>query len=275
MDEMVDAILMSRTQSTATVQLTETLAIGGEELVLMAGPCSVESYEQTLSIAAIVHQAGVKVLRGGAFKPRTSPYAFQGLGAEGLEILRAAADEFGLLVVTEALGVEQLADVARVADIIQIGSRNMQHFPLLWAVGELQKPVLLKRGFMATVEEWLLAAEHIRSRGNERIILCERGIRSFDSSTRNVLDVMAIAQVKQDGKYPIIGDPSHATGRNDLVLPAARAVIAAGADGLIVEIHEQPEEALSDGDQALRPEEFVQLVNQVGDIGAALGRRLA
>lgn len=274
MDISIKNAVLDETMTTGKVQLSETLTIGGRELVLMAGPCAVESFDQTRAIAEVVAEAGARVLRGGAFKPRTSPYAFQGIGEEGLEILRAVADEFGLLVITEALGVEQLDVVARYSDIIQIGSRNMQHFPLLWRVGELDKPVLLKRGFMATVEEWLMAAEHIRSRGNERIVLCERGIRSFDSSTRNVLDVVAIAQVKQDGRYPVVGDPSHATGRPELVGPAARGAIAAGADGLIVEVHLNPEDALSDGEQALLPAQFQQMVHEIRAIGDALGRPL-
>lgn len=248
------------------------LAVGGEAVVLMCGPCSVESYEQTYAAAKAAYQVGVRVLRGGAFKPRTSPHSFQGLGEEGLRILRAAADEFGLLVISEALGVEQLPLVAQYADIIQIGSRNMQHFPLLWAVGELDKPVLLKRGFMSTIQEWLMAAEHIATRGNQKIILCERGIRGFDTATRNVLDTNAIALVKQTGPYPIIADPSHATGRRDLVLPAARASIAAGADGLIVEFHPDPDAALSDGDQSLPLDTLPDFVAEIRRVAAALGR---
>jgi len=193
----------------------------------------------------------VRILRGGAFKPRTSPNAFQGLGLEGLKILRKVANEFGMLVITEALGVEQLPLVLEYADILQVGSRNMQHYPLLWAVGKTEKPVLLKRGFMATIQEWLLAAEHISQHGNQRIILCERGIRTFESATRNTLDTNAIALVKQTSRFPVIGDPSHATGRIDLVLPASRAALAAGADGLIVEVHPDPGQALSDGEQSL------------------------
>ncbi|GAB4521301.1 MAG: 3-deoxy-7-phosphoheptulonate synthase [Anaerolineales bacterium] len=197
-------------------------AVFGRGLVFIAGPCSVESRAQLLEIAHAVREAGAQVLRGGAFKPRTSPHSFQGLGLEGLKILRAAADEFGLLVISEAVSVEDLPHVAEYADIIQIGSRNMQHFPLLWAVGELDKPVLLKRGFMSTVKEWLAAAEHIATRGNERIMLCERGIRTFETATRNTLDTNAIALAKLLSPYPVVGDPSHATGRADLVIPAAR-----------------------------------------------------
>jgi len=217
---------------------------------------------------------GLRVLRGGAFKPRTSPTAFQGLGLDGLKILRDIADEFNMLVISEALGVENLPLVAEYSDIIQIGSRNMQHFPLLWAVGEQTKPVLLKRGFMSTMQEWLSAVEHITSRGNQNIILCERGIRGFDSSTRNVLDVGAIAQIKASTNFPIIADPSHATGRVDLVPAAARAAIAAGADGLIVEVHPNPAEALSDGDQSLPLKDLSAFVDDMRRIATAMGRGL-
>ncbi|HUF39435.1 MAG TPA: 3-deoxy-7-phosphoheptulonate synthase [Anaerolineales bacterium] len=257
---------------TRPVRVTDEILVGGEDVILMAGPCSVED-EATMRVAAeAVRRAGGRVLRGGAFKPRTSPFVFQGLGLEGLRILRAAADEFGLAVVTEALGVEHLEAVCEHADIIQIGSRNMQHFPLLWAVGELDKPVLLKRGFMSTITEWLMAAEHIASRGNERIILCERGIRTFGTETRNTLDTNAIALAKLDSPWPVIGDPSHATGRADLVIPAARAAIAAGADGLLVEVHPDPALALSDGQQSLPLEGLTELVEDVARIAAAVGR---
>ncbi len=259
---------------TNTLSLSNDLTIGGDELLLMAGPCSVESYEQTYAVAKSMHALGLRVLRGGAFKPRTSPNAFQGLGLEGLKILRQIADEFDMLVISEALGVEQLPLVAEYSDIIQIGSRNMQHFPLLWAAGEQPKPILLKRGFMSTISEWLAAAEHIASRGNQKIILCERGIRSFDSSTRNVLDVSAIAQIKLSTQFPIIADPSHATGRVDLVPAAGRAAIAAGADGLLVEVHPNPKEALSDGAQSLPLESFPAFVDDMRRIAAAMGRGL-
>ncbi|MCA9934833.1 MAG: 3-deoxy-7-phosphoheptulonate synthase, partial [Anaerolineales bacterium] len=211
---------------------------------------------------------------GGAFKPRTSPHSFQGLGLEGLRILRDVADEFGLLVITEALGVEHIPLIAEYADIIQLGSRNMQHYPLLWAAGETDKPVMLKRGFMSTIAEWLAAAEHIASRGNERIILCERGIRTFETATRNTLDTNAIALIKQTTPFPVMADPSHATGRADLVLAAARAGLAAGADGLLVELHPNPAEALSDGDQSLPLEALPQLVMQSTAVATALGRGL-
>jgi 3-deoxy-7-phosphoheptulonate synthase len=259
---------------TQPVSIAADLIVGGRDIVIMAGPCSVESYEQTRSTAAAIARAGGRVLRGGAFKPRTSPYDFQGLGREGLEILRAAADEFGLLVISEALAVEHVPLLAEYADIIQIGSRNMQHFPLLWAVGETEKPILLKRGFMATIREWLAAAEHVISRGNERIILCERGIRTFETATRNTLDTNAIALLNRETSFPVIGDPSHATGRADLVLPAALAAVAAGADGLLVEFHPRPAEALSDGEQSLSLAALETFRETVGRVAAALGRGL-
>jgi 3-deoxy-7-phosphoheptulonate synthase len=268
------AVVQEKTESTRPVTIGRDVVVGGRALVLMAGPCSVESYPQTYAVAQAVARAGGRVLRGGAFKPRTSPHSFQGLGIEGLRILRAVADEFNLLVVTEALGVEQLPLVAEYADIIQIGSRNMQHYPLLWAAGESTRPVLLKRGFMSTISEWLLAAEHIASRGNEQIILCERGIRSFDSATRNVLDVAAISLAKQLSPFPVVADPSHATGRADLVLPAARAAVAAGADGLLVEFHPNPVEALSDAEQALSTAALPHFISQMRRVAHAVDRLL-
>ena len=257
---------------TRPVIVAADLVVGGPDVIVMAGPCAVESREQMRLAAQEVARSGGRILRGGAFKPRTSPHVFQGLGYEGLEILRAAADEFGLLVVTEALGVEQLPLVAEYSDIIQIGSRNMQHYPLLWAVGEMDKPVLLKRGFMSTIDEWLKAAEHIISRGNEQIILCERGIRTFETATRNTLDVNAIALVKQTTPFPVIADPSHATGRADLVTAAARSAIAAGADGLLVEFHPDPAAALSDADQSLPLDSLTQFRQEVAAIARAMGR---
>ena len=271
---VINSEVQSEVVQTKPIVIGPDLRVGGNDIVLMAGPCSVESFEQTRAAAEAVYSLGGRVLRGGAFKPRTSPHSFQGLGVAGLEILRTVADEFGLLVITEALGVEHVPLMAEYADIIQIGSRNMQHFPLLWAVGELDRPVLLKRGFMATVDEWLQAAEHIADHGNERIILCERGIRSFDPATRNTLDTNAIALAKQSSPFPVVGDPSHATGRTDLVIPAARAALAAGADGLLVEIHPHPGEALSDGDQALPLSMLPLLATDAGRIAGAMGRRL-
>lgn len=273
--EMVWADDRPEVTQTKPITLTPDLAVGRpEELILMAGPCSVETYEQTRIVAQEIARLGGRILRGGAYKPRTSPYSFQGLGHEGLEILRAVADEFGLLVVSEALGVDQLPLVAQYSDILQIGSRNMQHYPLLWAVGELEKPVLLKRGFMSTIDEWLKAAEHISSRGNQNIILCERGIRTFETATRNTLDVNAIALVKQISHYPILADPSHATGRADLVIAGARAAVAAGADGLLVEFHHNPAEALSDAEQALPLSALPRFRREVASIGRAMGRKI-
>ncbi|MBT3337187.1 MAG: bifunctional 3-deoxy-7-phosphoheptulonate synthase/chorismate mutase [Anaerolineae bacterium] len=257
------------------ISLSPDITIGGDATSLILGPCSVESYEQTRTVGALIHKLGLKIIRGGAFKPRTSPHAFQGLGEEGLEILRAVADEFDLLVVSEALGVEHVPLIAKYADMIQIGSRNMQHFPLLWAVGEQEKPVMLKRGFMSTIEEWLAATEHISTRGNEQIILCERGIRTFETATRNTLDTSAISLLKQTCPYPVLGDPSHATGRADLVIPAARAALAAGADGLLVEIHPNPLEALSDGAQSLTLAQAEELFDETTRIAIAMGRSIA
>lgn len=251
------------------------LAGGSHPVLLMVGPCSVEDEAQLRAIAQVMRDLGLRVMRGGAFKPRTSPHAFQGLGLAGLHLLRRVADDFGLQVISEALGVEHLPAITEYSDIVQIGSRNMQHFPLLWAAGQQSKPVLLKRGFMSTVSEWLAAAEHITTRGNPQVWLCERGIRSFDPSTRNVLDVGAIAQIKQAGRYPIIADPSHATGRADLVPSAARAALAAGADGLLVEVHPDPARALSDADQALPLADLPAFVADLRHLARALGRDLA
>lgn len=260
---------------TKEISLSPAVTFGGDAITLILGPCSVESYEQTRLVGELIHRLGLKMIRGGTYKPRTSPHAFQGLGVEGLEIIRAVADEFDLLVVTEALGVEHVPLVAKYADMIQLGSRNMQHFPLLWAVGEQEKPVMLKRGFMSTVAEWLAAAEHIASRGNDQIVLCERGIRTFETSTRNTLDTNSIALLKQISPYPVLGDPSHATGRADLVLPAARAALAAGADGLLVEVHHNPAEALSDADQSITLAQAEELFVQATKLASALDRRIA
>ena len=263
---------LSVESATNAVDVGKGVKIGGDDVVLMAGPCSVESYEQTRAAAAALHAQGLKILRGGAYKPRTSPHSFQGLGVEGLEILRAVADEFDLLVVTEAMAVDQVKLVAEYADIIQIGSRNMQNYPLLWEVGDCGKPVLLKRGFMSTIAEWMASVEHITSRGNEKIILCERGIRTFETATRNTLDTNAIALLKQTTPFPVIGDPSHATGIANLVLPAARSSIVAGADGLIVEFHPNPVEALSDKDQALPLDSLGYFTDEIRKLANLYGR---
>lgn len=246
-----------------TIVKVGNVEIGGGNLVLIAGPCSVESEEQVVETAIRVKEAGAKILRGGAFKPRTSPYSFRGLGEEGLKFLAKARETTGLPIVTEALGVEELSLVAEYADMIQIGARNMQNFRLLEAAGKLRKPVLLKRGMMSTVEELLMSAEYILAQGNYQVVLCERGIRTFEPSTRNTLDLSCIPLVKMQSHLPILADPSHGTGRSDLVESMSLAAIAAGADGLIVEVHPNPIEALSDGPQSLTPEQFHNLVKEI------------
>jgi 3-deoxy-7-phosphoheptulonate synthase len=256
------------------VELANGTRIGGEDVVLMAGPCSVESETQILEIAHRLRGSGVTVLRGGAFKPRTSPYAFQGLGIRGLELLARARDETGMAIVTEALETETVAAVAEFADIIQIGARNMQNYPLLRRAGRTGRPILLKRGLAATIKELLLSAEYILAEGNPHVILCERGIRSFDDQTRNLLDLTAIPVVKALSHLPIIADPSHGTGVRAKVMPMARAAVAAGADGLMIEVHPDPDRAKSDGAQSLWPEQFEELVGQVSLIAEAIGRRL-
>jgi 3-deoxy-7-phosphoheptulonate synthase len=250
------------------------VSIGGERLIVMAGPCAVESRDQLLETARAVKEAGAHVLRGGAFKPRTSPYSFQGLGEDGLKLLALARQETGLPVVTEVMAPELVPLVADYADILQIGARNMQNYALLHAVGEAQHPVMLKRGMMATVEELLMAAEYILSHGNGRVILCERGIRTFETYTRNTVDINAVPLLKQLSHLPVIVDPSHGTGKWDLVAPVARAAVAAGADGVMIEVHPQPENALSDGAQSLKPKRFVDLMTSVETIAAAVGRTL-
>ncbi len=245
---------------------------GGRDLVIIAGPCAVENREQLNQSADAVHLAGAKVLRGGAFKPRTSPYKFQGLGEEGLILLREASKRTGLPVVTEVMDTRQVELVAEYADMIQIGSRNMQNYPLLKEVGMLHKPILLKRGMMATIEEFLMAAEYILSQGNEQVILCERGIRTFETSTRNTLDLSAVPVLKRHSHLPVIIDPSHGTGHRWMVPAMARAAVAVGADGLIVEVHCNPEAALCDGQQSLSPEEFSLMMNDLKKIAVAVGR---
>jgi 3-deoxy-7-phosphoheptulonate synthase len=248
------------------------LSVGGNQVVVMAGPCSVESREQLMETTAAVKAAGAHILRGGAWKPRTSPYAFQGLGLKGLELLREARDAFHLPVVTEVMSPQDVTLVAQYADILQVGSRNMQNFALLSAVGQVQKPVLLKRGLMSTIEELLMAAEYILSQGNPRVMLCERGIRTFEPSTRNTFDINAIPVLKSLTHLPVIADPSHGTGKWELVAPVARAAVAAGADGLIVEVHCDPAHALSDGAQSLKPDKFARLVQDVRHVAEAIGR---
>ncbi|HUI40754.1 MAG TPA: 3-deoxy-7-phosphoheptulonate synthase [Terriglobia bacterium] len=256
------------------VDLGRGVKVGGREVVVMAGPCSVESLEQMEAIAAIVSRQGVRVMRGGAFKPRTSPYSFQGLGRQGLEVFRQVADKYGMVVVSEVMDHTQIPLMLDYVDVLQVGARNMQNYNLLKELGKVSRPVLLKRGIAATLEELLLSAEYIMSGGNYNVILCERGIRTFESSTRNTLDVSAIPVVKKLSHLPIIADPSHATGRRDKVLPMARAAVAAGADGILVEVHHDPERALSDGPQALFPEQFEQLMKQLRLIAVAVDRTL-
>ena len=257
------------------VSLPGGLTIGGEDVVVMAGPCSVESEQQILAAAEAVREAGATVLRAGAFKPRSSPYSFQGLGVEGLHLLRLAKAETGLLIVTEAMDPEGADQVAEVADIIQIGARNMQNYSLLKRAGKLQKPVLLKRGLSATIQELLLSAEYILAEGNPNVILCERGVRGFDPATRNIFDLSAIPVVHGLSHLPIIADPSHGTGHREMVIPMARAAVAAGADGLLVEVHPHPDRALSDGAQSLYPEQFARLMKETRIIAEAIGRRVA
>ncbi|MEW5785108.1 MAG: 3-deoxy-7-phosphoheptulonate synthase [Bacillota bacterium] len=251
----------------------DDLSIGGADLVIMAGPCAVESEKQLLTIARRVKEGGAQVLRGGAFKPRSSPYSFQGLEREGLLLLEQARLETGLKVVTEVLNPQDVELVARYADIIQVGARNMQNYSLLRELGRSDKPVLLKRGLAATVEEWLMAAEYILAEKNYRVILCERGIRTFETSTRSTLDISAIAQVKQLSHLPVIADPCHSGGSWRLALPLAQAAVAAGADGLLVEVHHSPSEALCDGPQSLTPENFSRLVEGVARVAGAVDRK--
>src|SRR5579864_4403183 len=256
------------------VDLGRGVKIGGNEVVVAAGPCSVESREQIFSVAESVAKSGAKVLRAGAFKPRTSPYAFQGLGEKGLEMMRDAAEKFGLCTVSEVMDPSQIEMMLGYVDVFQVGARNMQNYHLLRALGEVRKPVLLKRGMAATFEELLLSAEYILAGGNYSVILCERGIRTFETYTRNTMDISAIPIVKKLSHLPIIADPSHGTGRRDKVAPMARAAVAAGADGLIVEVHPDPDHALSDGAQSLYEDQFAQLMAEIRIIAPAVGRRI-
>jgi 3-deoxy-7-phosphoheptulonate synthase len=256
------------------VDLGRGVKFGGPEIAVAAGPCSVESREQIHSIAESVSRAGAKILRAGAFKPRTSPYAFQGLGEKGLQLIREAADKFNLFVVSEVMDPSQIQMMGAYVDIFQVGARNMQNYFLLRALGEVKKPVLLKRGMSATIEELLLSAEYILSGGNYNVILCERGIRTFETATRNTLDIAAIPVIQKLSHLPIIADPSHGTGRRDKVPPMARAAVAAGADGLLIEVHNDPDHALSDGAQSLDPTNFARLMGELRIIAPAVGRRL-
>ncbi len=258
-----------------TVIEINNVKIGGDEAIIIAGPCSVESKEQTFAIAKEVSKSGAKILRGGAFKPRTSPYSFQGLGEEGLKILREAADTYNMLVITEVMDKEQIELVSNYADILQVGTRNMQNFTFMRALGTASKPVFLKRGIASTIEEWLMSAEYILSEGNEDVMLCERGIRTFETYTRNTFDVSAIPIVHKLSHLPVFADPSHATGLRNNVLPMARAAIAAGTDGLMIEVHNDPDHALCDGAQSLYPGQFDELMNQIRVIAEVIGRNVS
>ncbi len=257
------------------IRLPGGLEIGGEQVVVMAGPCSVESREQLFTTAEQVARAGARVLRGGAFKPRSSPYSFQGLGEEGLKIMREAADQFKLLVISEVMEIAQIPLLVPYVDVLQVGARNMQNFNLLRELGRIRKPVLLKRGIAATIEELLLSAEYIMAGGNYQVIVCERGIRTFETYTRNTMDISAIPIVHKLSHLPITADPSHGTGRRDKVAPMARAAVAAGADAILVEVHCNPDKALSDGAQSLYPEQFARLMDELRVIAQAVGRRIA
>jgi 3-deoxy-7-phosphoheptulonate synthase len=257
------------------VDVGKGVRVGGAEVVVAAGPCAVESKAQIDAVAERVAHMGAKLLRGGAFKPRSSPYAFQGLGEPGLKMLREAADRNGLLVVSEVMDPSQVELMLGYVDVLQVGARNMQNYHLLRALGEVRKPVLLKRGMSAMIEELLLSAEYIMSGGNYNVILCERGIRTFDTNTRNTLDIAAIPVIKKLSHLPIIADPSHGTGRRDKVAPMARAAVAAGADGLMIEVHPDPEHSLSDGAQSLYPDQFETLMRELQIIAPAVGRRMA
>jgi 3-deoxy-7-phosphoheptulonate synthase len=265
--------LASRTfKQENTIVSIGDVRVGGEEVIVMAGPCSAESEAQVEATASAVKRAGAKILRGGAFKPRSSPYSFQGLGEEGLRMLRAASDRHDLKLITEVMEVSQIELIEKYADVLQVGARNMQNFSLLRELGHATKPVLLKRGISATIEEWLLSAEYVLAGGNRNVILCERGIRTFESYTRNTLDISAIPVVQQLSHLPVVVDPSHGTGRRDKVASMARAAVAAGADGLIIEVHCDPDHALSDGAQSMFPAQFERLMAELRIIAPAIGR---
>jgi 3-deoxy-7-phosphoheptulonate synthase len=250
------------------------VSIGGARITMIAGPCAVESRSQILETAQAVKEAGADMLRAGAYKPRTSPYAFQGMGEEGLELLAEAREATGLPVITEVMSPETVGTIGKYTDVFQIGARNMQNFPLLLSLGRTRKPVMVKRGLMATIQEWLMSAEYVLSGGNRQVIMCERGIRTFETATRNTLDINAIALLKQWTHLPVFGDPSHGTGKWELIAPTAKACIAAGADGLIIEVHPRPEQAMSDGAQSLKPERFAELIADLRRLAPAVGRTM-
>ena len=254
------------------VKVRDGIEIGGKEVVMMAGPCTIENERQLFETARRVARAGAKILRGGAYKPRTSPYSFQGMGVEGLKLLRAAGDELGMATISEVMEISQIEGMLPYVDILQVGARNMQNFNLLSALGQVRKPVLLKRGMSATIQEWLLASEYILAGGNYDVIFCERGIRTFETHTRNTLDISAIPIIQKLSHLPIVADPSHATGLRDKVMPLARASVAAGADGLLIEVHHEPEKAVCDGPQSLYPDQFAKLMDELRIIVPAVGR---
>ncbi|HDQ26150.1 MAG TPA: 3-deoxy-7-phosphoheptulonate synthase [bacterium] len=258
----------------SVVRISKTVSIGGNKVAMIGGPCSVESREQLLAAAKAVKAGGGNILRGGAYKPRTSPYAFQGLGEDGLKILAEARDIYGMPVVTEVLDTRHVELIARYTDIFQVGARNMQNFELLKEVGRTCKPVLLKRGLMSTINEWLMSAEYILSNGNMNVILCERGIRTFETATRNTLDLSAVPMAKELSHLPVVVDPSHGTGKKPLIAPMARAAVAAGADGIAIEVHPNPEKALSDGDQSMLPAEYKKMAMSLRKIAKAVGRTI-
>ena len=257
------------------IEFSNGLKIGGEEVVVMAGPCSVESRDQLFNVSEQIAKAGARVLRGGAFKPRSSPYSFQGMGLEGLKLLREAGDKFNMLVISEVMEISQIAMMLPYVDLFQVGARNMQNFNLLRELGKVKKPVLLKRGIAATLEELLLSAEYIMAGGNYQVILCERGIRTFETYTRNTLDISAIPIIHKLSHLPMTSDPSHGTGLRDKVPPMARASLAAGADALLIEVHHDPDKALSDGAQSLYPQQFAKLMDELRMIAPAVGRKIA
>ncbi|MFP4198735.1 MAG: 3-deoxy-7-phosphoheptulonate synthase [Halanaerobium sp.] len=257
-------------QEKTVIDLGDGVRVGGDEMTVMAGPCSVESREQIIETAKIVKAGGAQILRGGAFKPRTSPYSFQGLGEEGLKLMAEAREETGLKVITELMDIEHIDVVCKYTDIIQIGARNMQNYSLLKEIGKLDKPVMLKRGMAATIKEWLLAAEYVMNNGNHDVILCERGVRTFGEETRNTMDLSSIPLVQQLSHLPVIADPSHGTGRWELVIPVARAAVAVGADGIMVEVHPDPQNALSDGPQSLKPKNYNLMMDEIKAINNSL-----
>jgi 3-deoxy-7-phosphoheptulonate synthase len=256
------------------IEMGDGVKIGAKRIAVMGGPCSIENYENLLKAAKSVKKMGGQFLRGGAYKPRSSPYSFQGLGLEGLKMMRTVADEVGLLAITEVMDPRQVAEICQYADMLQIGARNMQNFDLLKEIGKTRKPVLLKRGLSATIQEWLMSAEYLLSNGNFKVVLCERGIRTFETATRNTTDINAIPVIKALSHLPIIVDPSHSVGIWEYVAPVAKAAVAAGADGLMIEVHSNPEEALSDGPQSLKPSKFEKLMAELRPIAEAVGREI-